>query len=145
MVQTISLLSMLGGCSACDVKTGRIPVVPLCLFGIFGTIFSFLSAPKSGWSLLAGAGVGLFLLVLALLSKESIGKGDALLFAVTGVFLGGAENLALLILSSLLSATGAGVALLRGKGHRARLPFVPFVFAAYLLLLLLRAETDGGK
>ena len=58
-------------------------------------------------------------------------------FVMTGLFLGFWENLVLLLLASVLAGIGAAVLLFfRKKKKKERIPFVPFVFTAYVLLLL---------
>ena len=70
-------------------------------------------------------------------THESIGYGDGCLFVMTGLFLGFWENLVLLLLASVLAGIGAAVLLFfRKKKKKERIPFVPFVFTAYVLLLL---------
>jgi high-affinity Fe2+/Pb2+ permease len=56
---------------------------------------------------------------------------------MTGLFLGIWENLVLLLLASVLAGIGSAVLLFfRKKKKKERIPFVPFVFTAYVLLLL---------
>ena len=80
---------------------------------------------------------GIALLLYSLVTHESIGYGDGCLFVMTGLFLGIWENLVLLLLASVLAGIGSAVLLFfRKKKKKERIPFVPFVFTAYVLLLL---------
>ena len=85
--------------------------------------------------LLGGCLVGAALVLLAWVTRQQIGYGDGLLFAVTGIFLGFFENLLLLIASLFPAAFFAGVLFLKKKKKGYRFPFVPFVLVGYVLLL----------
>jgi leader peptidase (prepilin peptidase)/N-methyltransferase len=93
--------------------------------------------PFSWLYLLGGVMIGVGLLLCSLLSHESIGRGDGYLFCVTGIYLGFWNNLFLLVVASVLSGIGALILLIAKRcAKTAQIPFVPFVLAAYLILLL---------
>ena len=107
-------------CAWIDWKTERVSV-PLLLLGGMTAVLLHLFA----------------LLLYSLVTHESIGYGDGCLFVMTGLFLGIWENLVLLLLASVLAGIGSAVLLFfRKKKKKERIPFVPFVFTAYVLLLL---------
>ena len=55
---------------------------------------------------------------------------------MTGLFLGFWDNLALLVLASVLAGVSAVLLLLMKKRKKQdRIPFVPFVFVAYVCML----------
>ena len=85
--------------------------------------------------LLAGAlaaGGGLFM--LAFVSRQRIGYGDALLLGVLGLYLPLRETVSVFLLGLFFSAFGGILLLICKKGNRKlRLPFAPFLMMAYLL------------
>ena len=96
-----------------------------------------IAQEESVFYLMTGMSVGIALLLYSLVTHESIGYGDGCLFVMTGFFLGIWENLVLLLLASVLAGIGSAVLLFfRKKKKKERIPFVPFVFTAYVLLLL---------
>ena len=111
---------------------------PLLLLGGMAAVLLHLFAQEeSVFYLMTGMSVGIALLLYSLVTHESIGYGDGCLFVMTGLFLGIWENLVLLLLASVLAGIGSAVLLFfRKKKKKERIPFVPFVFTAYVLLLL---------
>ena len=76
-------------------------------------------------------------MVLSWISHGSIGAGDGAVLVATGVFLGFWGNLRLLFLALILSALVAGYLLvIKRKGRKDRMPFIPFLFLADLLLMI---------
>lgn len=135
MTAYISMALYLGTLSVMDIRSKRIyncmfivgivPVLIACItnesFDPFGRFLGVLS--------------GTVILILAVLTKEKIGKGDAVIFMLTGAAVGIAENLAVIgtafLLAGLLSAVLLPFKALRLKQHIA---FVPFILAAYLFV-----------
>ena len=88
---------------------------------------------KRLWGILPGAGV----LVLSSVLRGSIGKGDGYLLCISGIALGLEQNMALLFYGLFLAGSTAMVLLILQKVKRdTKLPFVPFLFAGYILTLM---------
>ncbi|MBR0165065.1 MAG: prepilin peptidase [Lachnospiraceae bacterium] len=86
-----------------------------------GTIRGILAA------MLPGAG----LVLLSVLSRQSVGAGDGLLLAATGPVFGWRLALTGLMTAFFLSAIVSAVLLISGKaGRKTRIPFVPFLASA---------------
>ena len=116
---------------------GKQSVPLLLLGGMTAVLLHLFAQEESVFYLMTGMSVGIVLLLYSLVTHESIGYGDGCLFVMTGLFLGFWENLVLLLLASVLAGIGAAVLLFfRKKKKKERIPFVPFVFTAYVLLLL---------
>ena len=91
-----------------------------------------LTIPEICGGMLLGVG----LLGIAKMTGESLGYGDGLLFLVTGIYLGGWDNCALLMTSLVLAFVFAIIQILvRKKSAKSEIPFVPFVLSAYVLYL----------
>lgn len=133
---SVFLLLLING--ILDWKKGEISLLSLGGFGLFGLIWNLCRHYQSLGSLCGGAAVGIGLLAAAFLSCEAVGFGDGLLLCVTGIYLGFWENLSLLAAGALCCAVIQGVRLLLKKVRMTdRIPFVPFLFLAFVGGLLL--------
>lgn len=81
--------------------------------------------------------VGGILWLIAVLSKEQVGFGDAYLFCVTGIFLDYIQNITLLLGTLfLLGIFCIGSFLLKKKGKNDSVAMIPFTLTAYVLFIL---------
>lgn len=108
------------------------------LVAAFCGIFLQIGVQKeSVWSILAGISVGLMLLLLAWITGGSVGTGDGMMLMVSGIYLGFRENITLFLLALIMAGVVALLMIvIKKKGRNYRMPFVPFVLAAYLFQLL---------
>lgn len=117
----------------------------VCLLLAADGVFSGISANMllsagAPWKRLWGVLPGILVLVFSCLSRESIGKGDGYLLCITGAALGFEQSMAVLLFGVLLAGICAGILLsLRKVKRDTKLPFVPFLFAGFLLSLFLTA------
>lgn len=123
-----------------DIKTGKVPLI-LLLPGSAAGFICFLTAGTFSWkSLMGGLAIGGVILLVAVVTRESIGIGDGLVFIMTGLFLGAGRNLALLVLASGLAAAVSVLLMLFGKiTKKQRIPFVPFILLADAVLMWMTA------
>ena len=120
-----------------DFREKAIPIWPggVCLI-LIST--SRLVAGISPVGVGLGIGVGAFLFGVSKASRGGIGEADALVYAVTGAAIGLTRNLELLLVSLLLAAVvGGGLLIIKKVGLKYQMPFVPFVFASYGVVMLL--------
>ena len=137
-MEMIGLMGILGFFSWEDIRKRSIHLVPLVLAAMAGVVLHMYFERITIWSLLGGGGIGMIMYGISLISGEKIGKGDALLLGVTGIFLGFWANLVVLWIASCLIAAGGVVAVLvLHKGKEYELPFVPFLFAGFVIYYLL--------
>lgn len=133
-----AVVSMLALCSAEDIKKKQIRLHPVLLFGIFGVFLHMLFRMQPVENMLLGMLVGVTLLILSILTGGRIGAGDAVLLIVTGIYLGFEQNMQLFFSGSLLCGIWAlGVLILKKKGRKDSIPFIPFLLAAYMGMLVL--------
>lgn len=131
------VVSMLTLCSAEDMKRKQIRLNPVLLFGILGIFFHMLWRVQSIENILLGMSVGVVLLMLSVLTGGRIGAGDAVLLIVTGIYLGLEQNLQLFFSGlSLCGMWALGLLILRKKSRKDSIPFVPFLLAAYMGMLV---------
>ncbi len=138
MIAKCILLCALAAFAWIDIKKREIPLFLLGASAAAGLLLCVVTGSPSRAGLFGGILVGGILLLCALVSRESIGIGDGLLFLVTGIYLGLWGNLVLLFLAAVLCAL-AGLALVLAKKYTRKqsLPFAPFVLAADVAMLAL--------
>ena len=125
-----------------DVRTGRISVVTAAagaLCGAMMTAGSLISGTETAGPVLASHMTaliwGLGLLLLARLTRGALGKGDGICFCSFACWWDAGRVFALLLTALLLSAAAGSVyLLLKKKSMKGSLPFLPFVFAAAVIL-----------
>lgn len=120
-----------------DVKTRSIRVLEVIVFAVIGLLIDVTLKPYSWISIAGGVGVGAFVYILSLLTKEKIGKGDAMIVMVSGLYLGFMNTVIVLWLASILAAI-IGSVMVKCQGCRMdmEIPFVPFLLGAYLMVYL---------
>ena len=133
------VMGMLTLCSAEDIKKKQIHINPVLFFGILGVLFHMIWRMQSIENLLLGMSVGVVLLILSALTGGRIGAGDAVLLIVTGIYLGLEQNLELFLSGLFLCSLWAlGLLVLRKGSRTDRIPFVPFLLAADMCMLVCR-------
>ena len=139
MITDLFLGSFLLTCSVTDIKSREVKPAVLAVFGVLAAGLYVFFRPVGLFEEAAGIMTGLFFVAMYLITDEKIGLGDGLLMTVTGIFLGGRKNASLIMTAMMLSAAFSIAALITKKADRkTKLPFVPFVFAAFVLQLLRR-------
>lgn len=134
-VSTMLEISLLAICSIQDLKKKKIKMAYPLLWGTAGLVINLKTEEAA--ACLAGSLPGIFLMVLSVATRGSVGLGDGLLVAATGVILGLRESVWIL-LGALLLATVLGLGMMAvGKWHRKdAVPFVPFLLAAHLGVII---------
>ena len=121
-----------------DLRIKKIPVIPLMLTGIVGMIFHLMYWNRDIQDILGGISIGIVLYFISVITRGKIGKGDGVLFMVTGVYLGFWNNLILLWVACVMAGVvGAGMMVAFKKNKDYKLPFVPFVLLAALVMLMI--------
>ena len=103
-----------------------------------GTVADLLfSAEELPWKRLLGMVPGIVVLLLSVVLRGGIGKGDGYLLCISGMALGVQENTALLFYGLFLAGITAAVLMIFKRVKRdTKLPFVPFLFAGFLLTVI---------
>ena len=79
--------------------------------------------------------VGLMVYLFSVLTKEKIGKGDAFVVMVTGLYLGFQNTLLLVWLSTILAAVIGSIIIRKNNVNTDfEIPFVPFLLMGYLII-----------
>lgn len=137
MIQAYVLLGTLGLHSLEDIRRKKITVKLTLFSGIAGILLHMLFQNQSIFEMLAGAVPGVFVLVASYLSKSKIGMGDGIVFMLTGLYLGLVENLRLMFVSFFLASLwGLYLLMIKRCEKSKRIPFVPFLFLGYCLMMI---------
>lgn len=133
------LLLFLFFTAALDLRRRELPLILIAAGFFLGAAMRLLSGdgsiPELLWGCLPGAGMLLF----SLLGREAVGAGDGALVVAIGIYLGLFQTLLLLCFSFLLSGLVSVLFLvLKRKGKKEEIAFVPFLLAGYTVLLAVR-------
>lgn len=131
------ILGYLTATSYTDVKTRTISlklsviVVLICII-MRTVLFNYDMKTILPW-LLYGCIAGIVLIILAFISKESLGYGDGAAVLIVGI--GDGLKCALLTcgFAFILAAVFACFLLIRKKNRKATIPFLPFLCIGYIL------------
>jgi leader peptidase (prepilin peptidase)/N-methyltransferase len=105
--------------------------------GVSGIILGMAAQPANWVDRMEGAAIGLVLILLALVSGQVLGVGDGVVFVITGIFMGFWGNVELFLVSLWLAGILALFLLIvKKKGRKYQIPFVPFILGAYVLMLV---------
>lgn len=135
---TLPLMALLGAAAILDIHRRTIPDW-LTLPGLAWVLVTsaFLGWPRvvdAFWGMLFCGGV---LLILAVISRGSIGGGDVKLMALIGALLGWRWGFGVLAVAQLSAAIVAGCLLVaRRRGLHEALPFGPFLALVALLAMI---------
>ena len=122
-----AVLLLFGYLSVQDIKSCRISARPIGWFGGAALVylyFQHLAAEE--WILRIAP--GMFLVLLAWATRESIGYGDGAAVMVLGLWCGALFSILTLCMAFFLAGICALVRLV--KGNRQPLPFLPFLLIA---------------
>ena len=130
------MLGILGGFGIYDLLYKKIPIRAVVVFGVSVLGYRVYAGAGIG-ELLAGLVPGAMLLLTSFCTKESIGYGDGMVLCVLGIFLGIRRSLAVFGMALVFAALSAIILLaLKKAGRKTELPFLPCLFAGYLLSLV---------
>lgn len=119
-----------------DVRTRRIPIWMLALGGVLAA-WAVCCQDRGYLEAMGGLLPGALLLLLAYATKKA-GYGDGIVLCCLGIVLEGGKSLLLLGVSLFLAALFALALLaMRRAGRNSSLPFVPFLAAAWLIVVFL--------
>lgn len=120
---------------AADIKIRKFYIEPIILGGLLFGIIGIVMEKISLLSALTGMIPGMILFFISKWTKGEIGEGDAVVIGVLGIFLGWYRSMVLFCLACFLGA-GYGIWLMMIKkgGRKTTFPFVPFLFAALMIL-----------
>lgn len=137
VIQKLILLGALFGFAWQDFQKKRIAVIPIWFLGVWGILLQLVLEKNSVWNMAASMSLGIFLLAISFLTRESIGMGDGFLFLVSGIYLEFTKNMALFYGTIFLLGGFALIcSALKKIRKQERIPMAPFMLTAYVLFIL---------
>ena len=121
-----------------DLRFRQIPILVTLMAGILGAVVRLFTGEVL-WVLLVGILPGVLCLVLGKLTREAIGYGDGFLICAMGLCLPAEQVLGTCLLGMFFAGVvGIFQMIFCGKGSGEDLPFVPFLFFAYVFHIVVR-------
>ena len=130
------LLFFLGGAAWIDYQKKELPLIFIAVgFGL-GLFLRILSGTALPLEILPGFLPGILCLLIAKLSKEAIGYGDAFMLIAIGTFCLITELLFLLLCGFLIAGTVSILLLvLKKRNKKEEIPLIPFLLSGYVFTL----------
>lgn len=142
MLGTIGVIILLIVGSFFDIRWKRIPTALLVAGGAWAVVCMILQILQEGAGGALGAALisvfpGAALLLLSLVTEKKIGSGDGLILILLGLFEGVECAVPVFCLGLFLqSLLAVGLLILKKADKQTCIPFLPFLLASRLLLLL---------
>lgn len=137
MWQKVVLLAILAALAYQDCRNRTVNLYAVLAAGVAGCFLQAVFRQYTVLEILAGMGIGAVICMASFLTKGSIGAGDGAVSILCGVYLGFEKNLELFLTAMYLAGIAALVLLvIKKRGRKYRMPFVPFLLGAYVLNLL---------
>lgn len=132
---SLQAAAALGFCMMQDFRSHMVSVKKIALFLLASIILYGRWNTKMVDSLI-GIAAGVFFILLSRLTRERIGMADALLITCIGWSLGAADLFSILFLAFAGAAVYGAFLLLQKKNRNTEFAFLPFLFFAYLFVLI---------
>lgn len=124
---------MLTICAAEDLLTGRISVWCPAVCMAVGIGLRLLGNTLMTMDFGTGLLVGLIFLAISVVSGKQVGDGDGIVLMACGICVGGGKVISVLFGGMILFlVTGAGGMIIRHWNGKKELPFIPFLWVAYM-------------
>ncbi len=120
-----------------DYREKKVNLFILLISGAAGTLAQAIAGQYTAGNLIAGIGVGAAVCLFSEVTRGKIGMGDGLVIVLCGIFLGFERNIMLCMAAIYLAGAAALLLfLMKKRGRNYRMPFVPFLWASYVVNLL---------
>lgn len=140
MAGQVGVMGMLAIASVRDIRKKQIEVTEIIIFSIIAVVIHMITGEQSIGNMLLGVIPGLILVGLSFLTKGKIGLGDGIIVSASGLFLGLQKNVELFLTGLVLCGIWAlALIVIRKKKGSYEIPFVPFLLAAYMEMLIVGA------
>lgn len=134
MIRMCILTFGLAGLSWEDMRKQELHGWAILLLGISGMTISLLGAVGKS-SMVFGLLPGIFMLILAWSTRESIGYGDGLVILGMGCFYALGEIMGIVMIAiTIAGITALGLLVFGHKNRKSEFPFVPFLLGAHLVM-----------
>lgn len=125
-------------CSIADIKRKEISIRFFVILGSIAVIGCFLNSGQINFMVVAGVVPGICMIIISKITDQSIGYGDGIILTEIGLLTGIGKGM--LILAVALAVAGVfslGMVVIKKVNKRYKIPFVPFLTIAYILVIYL--------
>lgn len=120
-----------------DLKKKTVSVSSIIVFSAAGTIVNLFGKNISLLNMFLGLAVGAGVMIIGKIMNDGIGIGDGAILSSVGIIIGGKQCLLLFFVAIMAAAFISLVLLLLKKVKlKQQLPFVPYILAGYIFLLV---------
>lgn len=120
-----------------DCREKRVNLCVIFISGAAALPVQVIAGRYTAVNLTAGIGVGVAVCLFSAVTKGKIGMGDGFVIILGGIFLGFEQNLALCMAALYFAGAAAlFIFFIKKGGKNYRMPFVPFLWLAYVVNLL---------
>ena len=120
-----------------DLRKKEVNISLCIIFALVGLIYEIFISKTDILSIILGIIPGIFLMLTSIVTNEEIGKGDAVILGIIGIFLGLKKSILVLIYALFMTVIIGGILLLiRKKNKKYKIPFVPFILFSYIALCI---------
>lgn len=139
MIIKIWLILFLIVCSITDLVERQVYTMFCFANGLTIGLMHFFMKDIEFSDCLFGMLLGIVCLFVCIVSKESMGKGDALIIGIIGISLGFGKTLEILTWTFLIIAIIAIIGIRRKRLRlKTKVPFVPFVLLGTIITIVIR-------
>lgn len=134
-IKEITLLSGLCVMSVEDIRRKEIRRIWLILLGAAGVLWMIVGGEIPELDDLARFIPGILCLLVAGVTREQLGRGDAVLILIMGCYLSAGALMSVCMIAFAIAGTTALVLLVVAKkSKKYTLPMIPFLLAGYVML-----------
>ncbi|MFI3200066.1 MAG: prepilin peptidase [Eubacteriales bacterium] len=117
-----------------DKKYLGIPKVFLLTIALLNIVIVVCKGSVVEIGTFLGIGFGFLLLSIAKCTREAIGYGDAYLFLLVGMVIGGRDIFIIFLMTTFLIALyGMALCIRKGVSRKYEIPMVPFILITYII------------
>ncbi len=130
--------AFLGWFSVVDCIKKHVSVWGTVLCAVTGVIMRVSMGNFVFADIFGGMAVGGCMIFVSLLSRQAIGMGDGMVLLAEGIYLGFWDNLMVLFWGMMFSGIcSAFLLILKKVKRKTEIPFLPFLFAGYLVVIFI--------
>lgn len=139
MVYMIWCAIFLAVCTITDLKERQI-YLGYCFINIGMALLINLLFQNMDWiNIISGIGLGCIFFLISVITKEALGKGDAVIILVLGSICGIEISFEIVIWGFILcSIVSIFEILIKKKNIKSDIPFAPFLLLGCILIILMR-------
>lgn len=117
-----------------DIREKQVSSKTIMIFGLLALVCRIVAEREQAMGeMICDLIPGMFLLVLSVVSKESIGLGDGMAVAVLGLWIGGIKAFLTLCIAWTLAGVFAAMHLMQKR--KEPIPFIPFLLLGMEVLI----------